>query len=69
MTFILQGKNLNAASEPGDVTVTIGQSQCKVKSLTQDSLLCTPPDKQPPGETAGREDTNKLPQVVVSVTL
>ena len=69
MTFTLQGQDLDLACGPSEVTVLIGMVECRVKSLSTDNLLCTPPVDQPPGVTAGREDVNKLPIVEVNINL
>lgn len=46
-TLVIEGENLNIASDESDVNVTIGQKQCNVTSLALTQLVCTPPEQQP----------------------
>ncbi|XP_052127793.1 plexin-B [Frankliniella occidentalis] len=67
-TLVIEGENLNYASDESDVNVTIGTRQCNVTSLAQTQLVCSPPDTQPSGtdESGARSDSG-LPLVVVRV--
>ncbi|XP_046407058.1 plexin-B isoform X3 [Ischnura elegans] len=67
-TLVIEGENLNLASDESDVNVTIGQKPCNVTSLAMTQLVCTPPDAQPSGtdENGVMTDSN-LPLVVVRV--
>ncbi|XP_059469642.1 plexin-B isoform X3 [Neocloeon triangulifer] len=67
-TLVIEGENLNLASDESDVNVTIGTRPCNVTSLAMTQLVCTPPDVQPYGtdELGIRTDSN-LPLVVVRV--
>ncbi len=68
LTYHLQGKNLNSASDESDIVVLIGTSVCNVTSLSKNQLTCKPPSSQPPDLTdEGRTDTSKPPTVVVKV--
>lgn len=46
-TLVIEGENLNMASDETDVNVTIGMMQCNVTSLALTQLVCTPPEQQP----------------------
>lgn len=46
-TLVIEGENLNIASDETDVNVTIGTKQCNVTSLALTQLVCTPPEQQP----------------------
>lgn len=46
-TLVIEGENLNIASDESDVNVMIGQKQCNVTSLPLTQLVCTPPEQQP----------------------
>lgn len=46
-TLVIEGENLNIASDESDVNVTIGTKQCNVTSLALTQLVCTPPEQQP----------------------
>ncbi|GLH11402.1 Uncharacterized protein GBIM_16186 [Gryllus bimaculatus] len=67
-TLVIEGVNLNLASDESDVNVTIGTQPCNVTSLASTQLVCSPPEVQPAGtdEIGVRTDTN-LPLVVVRV--
>ncbi|KAF2885610.1 hypothetical protein ILUMI_20552 [Ignelater luminosus] len=67
-TLVIEGENLNAASDETDVVVTIGPKPCNVTSLAMIQLVCSPPEQQPPDtdENGIKTDTN-LPLVVVRV--
>lgn len=55
-TLVIEGENLNIASDESDVNVSIGQSQCNVTSLALTQLVCTPPEQQPdPTDEFGAE--------------
>ncbi|XP_076035062.1 plexin-B-like isoform X2 [Oratosquilla oratoria] len=67
-TLVIEGENLNLASDESDVNVTIGTRQCNVTSLALTQLVCTPPGEQPPAtDETGRRTERGLPLVVVSV--
>ncbi|XP_062544839.1 plexin-B isoform X1 [Armigeres subalbatus] len=68
-TLVIEGENLNIASDESDVNVTIGTMQCNVTSLALTQLVCTPPSQQPlPTDENGTEQTTQdLPLVVVRV--
>lgn len=44
---MIEGENLNAASDEADVVVTIGTKPCNVTSLAMTQLVCSPPEMQP----------------------
>lgn len=46
-TLVIEGENLNMASDETDVVVTIGTRPCNVTSLAMIQLVCTPPEHQP----------------------
>ena len=46
-TLVIEGEDLNTASDETDVNVTIGKYQCNVTSLALTQLVCTPPEYQP----------------------
>lgn len=46
-TLVIEGENLNMASDETDVVVTIGTKPCNVTSLAMSQLVCSPPDQQP----------------------
>lgn len=46
-TLVIEGENLNMASDETDVVVTIGTRPCNVTSLAMIQLVCTPPEQQP----------------------
>lgn len=46
-TLVIEGENLNAASDETDVVVTIGNKPCNVTSLAMTQLVCSPPEMQP----------------------
>lgn len=46
-TLVIEGENLNMASDESDVIVTIGPKSCNVTSLAMPQLVCTPPEQQP----------------------
>lgn len=68
-TLVIEGDNLNIASDETDVNVTIGTMQCNVTSLALAQLVCTPPDQQPAptDENGFRHMSQDLPMVVVRV--
>ncbi|XP_017776948.1 PREDICTED: plexin-B [Nicrophorus vespilloides] len=67
-TLVIEGENLNVASDETDVVVTIGSRACNVTSLAMSQLVCSPPEHQPPDtdENGIKTDIN-LPLVVVRV--
>nr|XP_023013437.1 plexin-B [Leptinotarsa decemlineata]XP_023013439.1 plexin-B [Leptinotarsa decemlineata]XP_023013440.1 plexin-B [Leptinotarsa decemlineata] len=66
--LVIEGDNLNAASEESDVVVTIGTKSCNVTGLAMIQLVCVPPDQQPSGtDENGFKTDNNLPLVVVRV--
>lgn len=68
-TLVIEGENLNRASDETDVTVTIGIRSCNVTSLTMTQLVCTPPEMQPANTDENGiqiRDIN-LPLVVVKI--
>lgn len=67
-TLVIEGEQLNSASDETDVVVTIGQQQCNVTSLAMTQLVCSPPEQQPAGtDEDGVETSTDLPLVVVRV--
>lgn len=67
-TLVIEGENLNMASDETDVNVTIGQYSCNVTSLAMTQLVCTPPEQQPAStDENGYEQTIDLPLVVVRI--
>lgn len=67
-TLVIEGENLNMASDETDVNVTIGQYSCNVTSLAMTQLVCTPPEQQPAStDENGLEQTIDLPLVVVRI--
>lgn len=46
-TLVIEGENLNIASDESDVVVTIGPKFCNVTSLAMTQLVCIPPEQQP----------------------
>lgn len=67
-TLVIEGENLNIASDEMDVNVTIGTQQCNVTSLALTQLVCTPPEQQPDATNENGVSTdNYLPLVVVRV--
>uniref|UniRef100_A0A1B0DHC7 IPT/TIG domain-containing protein n=1 Tax=Phlebotomus papatasi TaxID=29031 RepID=A0A1B0DHC7_PHLPP len=67
-SLVIEGDNLNIASDESDVNVTIGTMQCNVTSLALTQLVCIPPEQQPGGtDENGIETSNDLPLVVVRV--
>lgn len=66
--LVIEGENLNVASDETDVVVTIGPKPCNVTSLAMIQLVCSPPEQQPPytDENGVLTETN-LPLVVVRV--
>ncbi|XP_070559794.1 plexin-B-like [Ptychodera flava] len=66
--LVIQGKDLNLASTESEVTVTIGQEECRVVSLSDVQLNCIPPDDEPKGvNKSGSPTENGLPEVIVEV--
>lgn len=67
-TLVIEGENLNTASDETDVVVTIGTKPCNVTSLAMSQLVCSPPEQQPPDtdENSIKTET-ELPLVVVRV--
>lgn len=67
-TLVIEGENLNTASDETDVVVTIGTKPCNVTSLAMSQLVCSPPEQQP-GDTDenGFKTEMDLPLVVVRV--
>ncbi|CAL4079642.1 unnamed protein product [Meganyctiphanes norvegica] len=67
-TLVIEGENLNLASDESDVNVTIGSKQCNVTSLALSQLVCTPPEHQPePTDEDGYTTDMELPLVLVRV--
>ncbi|XP_047364074.1 plexin-B [Vespa velutina] len=67
-TLVIEGENLNYASDESDVNVTVGMMPCNVTSLALSQLVCTPPDQQPDHtDELGIKTENGLPLVVVRV--
>ncbi|XP_049807019.1 plexin-B [Schistocerca serialis cubense] len=67
-TLVIEGENLNLASDESDVNVTIGTQPCNVTSLALTQLVCTPPESQPPStDELGIKTDEGLPLVVVRV--
>ena len=62
-TLVIEGRDLNSASDQDDVRVTIGKEYCNITTLSLTQLLCLPPTHQPsPGDS-----THDLPEVTVHV--
>ncbi|KYN20453.1 Plexin-B [Trachymyrmex cornetzi] len=67
-TLVIEGENLNYASDESDVNVTVGIMPCNVTSLALTQLVCTPPDQQPADtDELGIKTESGLPLVVVRV--
>ncbi|XP_022914955.1 plexin-B isoform X2 [Onthophagus taurus] len=67
-TLVIEGENLNVASDETDVYVTIGTKPCNVTSLAMTQLVCSPPEQQPDStDENGDKTENNLPLVVVRV--
>ncbi|BES90369.1 Plexin B [Nesidiocoris tenuis] len=67
-TLVIEGENLNSASDESDVNVTIGTVNCNVTSLAMSQLVCIPPQYQPaPTDERGIFTYGGLPVVVVRV--
>ncbi|KAG7207100.1 hypothetical protein KM043_000977 [Ampulex compressa] len=67
-TLVIEGENLNYASDESDVNVTVGTMPCNVTSLALTQLVCTPPDQQPADtDELGIKTESGLPLVVVRV--
>ncbi|XP_046429444.1 plexin-B [Neodiprion fabricii] len=67
-TLVIEGENLNHASDESDVNVTVGTMPCNVTSLALTQLVCTPPDQQPTDtDELGIKMEDGLPLVVVRV--
>uniref|UniRef100_A0A146MHQ7 Plexin-B n=2 Tax=Lygus hesperus TaxID=30085 RepID=A0A146MHQ7_LYGHE len=67
-TLVIEGENLNSASDESDVNVTIGTVNCNVTSLAMSQLVCIPPQYQPaPTDEKGVFTYRGLPIVVVRV--
>lgn len=67
-TLVIEGENLNIASDESDVLVTIGTKYCNVTSLAMSQLVCSPPEVQPQEtDENGLVDEMGLPLVVVRV--
>lgn len=65
-TLVIEGENLNLASDESDVRVTVGTATCNVTSLALSQLVCIPP-KQQPDSTDDNGIETELPLVVVHV--
>lgn len=46
-TLVIEGENLNSASEEADVVVTVGDKPCNISGLASVQLVCYPPEQQP----------------------
>lgn len=68
-TLVIEGENLNRASDVSDVVVTIGTRSCNITSLTMLQLVCTPPEMQPANTDENGFDVRdvNLPLVVVKI--
>lgn len=67
-TLVVEGENLNMASDETDVIVTIGSKACNVTSLAMTQLVCSPPEQQPADtDENGIKTDRNLPLVVVRV--
>jgi plexin A len=67
-TLVIEGENLNHASDESDVNVTVGTRLCNVTSLALTQLVCTPPEQQPLGtDEHGTKTEAGLPLVIVRV--
>ena len=67
-TLVIEGENLNLASDENDVNVTVGARICNVTSLAMSQLLCSPPEEEPDGtDEVGQYTPMGLPLVVVRV--
>ncbi|XP_039297179.1 plexin-B-like isoform X1 [Nilaparvata lugens] len=66
--LVIEGDNLNVATDESDINVTIGSAQCNVTSLASTQLVCSPPDAQPaPFDELNINTDNGLPLVVVRI--
>ncbi|XP_015599759.1 plexin-B [Cephus cinctus] len=66
--LVIEGDNLNYASDESDVNVTVGIMPCNITSLALTQLVCTPPDQQPADtDELGVKTEQGLPLVVVRV--
>ncbi|XP_077988586.1 plexin-B-like [Glandiceps talaboti] len=64
----INGHKLNSACTRHEVTVTIGQEDCEVVSLSDNQLSCIPPLIEPGGvNKTGNPTDNGLPEVRVEV--
>ncbi|XP_077981100.1 plexin-B-like [Glandiceps talaboti] len=64
----IKGKNLNSACTRKEVTVTVGDENCNVTSLSPNQLSCIPPQNEPSGVNKdGYPTENNLPEVTVAV--
>lgn len=68
-TLVIEGENLNRASDETDVSVTIGIRSCNLTSLTMNQLVCTPPEMQPANtdENGIQIKEVNLPLVVIKI--
>lgn len=67
-TLVIEGENLNMASDETDVVVNIGPRPCNVTSLAMSQLVCSPPETQPADtDENGIKTDHNLPIVVVRV--
>ncbi|KAL1450839.1 hypothetical protein WDU94_003154, partial [Cyamophila willieti] len=66
--LVIEGENLNVASDETDIRVTIGTEPCNITSLSSNQLSCIPPSSQPLGTDHNNINTaNGLPLVMVHV--
>ncbi|KAI5694542.1 hypothetical protein M8J75_000766 [Diaphorina citri] len=66
--LVIEGENLNTASDESDIRVTIGTELCNITSLSSNQLSCIPPMTQPVGtDHNGSNTPNGLPLVMVHV--
>ncbi|XP_075218769.1 plexin B isoform X1 [Lycorma delicatula] len=67
-SLVIEGDNLNIATDESDINVTIGTAPCNVTSLALLQLVCSPPDSQPaPSDEHNIKTETGLPLVVVRV--
>ncbi|XP_043246790.1 plexin-B-like [Amphibalanus amphitrite] len=64
-TLVIEGVNLNGASDERDTAVTVGGVPCNVTTLTDTQLVCVPPRRQSDGMLLSEQTGLPLVQVTV----
>ncbi|XP_043224973.1 plexin-B-like [Amphibalanus amphitrite] len=64
-TLVIEGVNLNGASDERDTAVTVGGVPCNVTTLTATQLVCVPPRRQSDGMLLSEQTGLPLVQVTV----